>query len=138
MKKNDGFVMIEFLTYFLIFSLIIILVFNFIIYFLTNIMFFIENPPLNQPTILQGFNKYLRFADNIYVYNEKLYFSYKDNDYYIGNEIENLVFYKNDNKSFESDRYKILNYNIDANLITINLQDKEKQADVVYSITNIN
>ena len=135
--SNKGFITIEFLTYFFIFSLIITLTFSIIIYFLDNTLWLINRPSLNNP-IFNSFNKYLRFGQNLEVNTEYIYFEYKNDNYQIINENNNLTFYKNNIKEIEFDKYKIYDKYLSNNRINIVYKNKKENENYSYSITNIN
>jgi hypothetical protein len=136
-NKENGFILVELLTYLFVFSLIILLTFNLILYFANNLFFLLERPPLKH-SLLEEFDRYFRFATQINIIDNEIYFTYKKDDYHFKTENNNILLYKNSIKELESNNYSILDVNFNNNNLSILFEEQQTKKEVFYSVSNIN
>lgn len=134
-KLNKGSVMVEIILYIIIFSMVALILFNNIFYFLNGVIFLLNNHK-DDSIVINKLKNILRFSYDVYYLDNKLDFYYLNKNYILREENGNVILLREGDLQLKLLNYSIKSLKYENCLYDIVFQNEGKE--ISLKVVNLN
>lgn len=134
-RFNKGSAMVEIILYIIIFSMVALILFNNIFYFLNAVIFLFNNHE-DDSIVIDKLKNILRFSYDVYYLDNELDFYYQNKNYVLREENEGVILLKEGELQLKLLNYSIKSLKYENYLYDIVFQNNDKE--ISLKVINLN